>query len=77
VYAHALYDVGHALRVLGQTSSAIAFLTQRMTINDQRQVVAAELKAAMHDVAKGRGNGGAKPGKQDGGNGGNSGNGQN
>jgi tetratricopeptide (TPR) repeat protein len=45
-YAYALYDLGHALRVSGHPAEAIPILEQRMKINNQRDVVKAELEQA-------------------------------
>jgi hypothetical protein len=61
VFAHALFDVGHALRVLGQAAAAIPFLQQRLTIDDQRAVVAAELAQAQSALGGGSPSGGAAP----------------
>jgi serine/threonine protein kinase len=65
VFAHALFDVGHALRVLGQPAAAVQFLTQRLSIDDQRGIVADELKKAQREAGRGATTGGApaKPGK--------------
>jgi serine/threonine-protein kinase len=53
-YAYALYDLGHALRLAGRPDEAIPILEQRMKINNQRDVVKAELEQAKKD-AKGKG----------------------
>jgi serine/threonine protein kinase len=53
-YAYALYDLGHALRLAGRPDEAIPVLEQRMKINNQRDVVKAELEQAKKD-AKGKG----------------------
>ena len=53
-YAYALYDLGHALRLAGRPDEAIPVLQQRMKINNQRDVVKAELEQAKKD-AKGKG----------------------
>jgi len=45
-YAYALYDLGHALRLAGRPQEAIPVLEQRMKINNQRDVVKAELEQA-------------------------------
>jgi serine/threonine protein kinase len=45
-YAYALYDLGHALRVSGHPDEAIPILEQRMQIDNQRDVVKAELDKA-------------------------------
>jgi serine/threonine-protein kinase len=52
-YAYALYDLGHALRLAGRPEEAIPILQQRMKINNQRDVVKAELEQAKRD-AKGK-----------------------
>src|SRR3954471_8052822 len=52
-YAYALYDLGHALRVSGHPDEAIPILQQRMKINNQRDVVKAELQQARADAKKG------------------------
>ena len=53
-YAYALYDLGHALRLAGRPDEAIPILQQRMKINNQRDVVKAELEQAKKDAkAKG------------------------
>jgi serine/threonine-protein kinase len=53
-YAYALYDLGHALRLAGRPDEAIPVLEQRMKINNQRDVVKAELEQAKK-AAKGTG----------------------
>ena len=53
-YAYALYDLGHALRLAGRPEEAIPVLQERMKIDNQREVVKAELKQAQKD-AKGKG----------------------
>ncbi|HEX4733186.1 MAG TPA: serine/threonine-protein kinase [Thermoleophilaceae bacterium] len=53
-YAYALYDLGHALRLAGRPDEAIPILEQRMKIDNQRDVVKAELEQAKRD-AKGKG----------------------
>jgi len=45
-YAYALYDLGHALRISGHPDQAIPILEQRLKINNQRDVVKAELDKA-------------------------------
>jgi eukaryotic-like serine/threonine-protein kinase len=45
-YAYALFDLGHALRVSGHPDQAIPILEQRLKINNQRDVVKAELDKA-------------------------------
>ena len=52
-YAYALYDLGHALRLAGRPDEAIPILEQRMKINNQRDVVKAELEQAKRDAGKG------------------------
>jgi tetratricopeptide (TPR) repeat protein len=52
-YAYALYDLGHALRQAGRPQEAIPVLQQRMTIDNQRDVVKAELKQAKKEAKKG------------------------
>jgi eukaryotic-like serine/threonine-protein kinase len=49
-YAYALYDLGHALRLAGRPDEAIPILEQRMKINNQRDVVKAELEQAKRDA---------------------------
>jgi serine/threonine-protein kinase len=51
--AYALYDLGHALRVSGHPDEAIPVLQQRMKIDNQRDVVKAELEQAKKDAKKG------------------------
>jgi serine/threonine-protein kinase len=53
-YAYALFDLGHALRLAGHPDLAIPVLEQRMQIDNQRDVVKAELKQAKAE-AKGKG----------------------
>ena len=53
-YAYALYDLGHALRLAGRPDEAIPILKERMKIDNQREVVKAELEQAKKD-AKGKG----------------------
>jgi len=45
-YAYALFDLGHALRVSGHPDQAIPILKQRLKIDNQRDVVKAELEKA-------------------------------
>jgi serine/threonine protein kinase len=52
-YAYALYDLGHALRLAGRPAEAIPILEQRMKINNQRDVVKAELQAAKREAKSG------------------------
>jgi serine/threonine-protein kinase len=52
-YAYALYDLGHALRLAGRPADAIPVLEQRMKINNQRDVVKAELEQAKKEAKKG------------------------
>jgi tetratricopeptide (TPR) repeat protein len=42
-YAYALYDLGRALELNGEPSAALPVLEQRLQIDNQRDVVAAEL----------------------------------
>jgi serine/threonine-protein kinase len=59
-YAYALYDLGHALRLAGRPQEAIPVLEQRMKIDNQRDVVQAELDRAKAE-AKGKPAPKAKP----------------
>jgi serine/threonine-protein kinase len=52
-YAYALYDLGHALRLAGRPADAIPVLEQRMKIDNQRDVVKAELEQAKKEAKKG------------------------
>jgi tetratricopeptide (TPR) repeat protein len=52
-YAYALYDLGHALRVSGHPDQAIPVLEQRLKINNQRDVVKAELEKAKAEAKSG------------------------
>jgi eukaryotic-like serine/threonine-protein kinase len=52
-YAYALYDLGHALRVSGHPDQAIPILEQRLKINNQRDVVQAELNKAKAEAGNG------------------------
>jgi hypothetical protein len=45
-YAYALYDLGRALRLDGQTASALAVLGERLQIDNQRPVVEGEIALA-------------------------------
>jgi hypothetical protein len=45
-YAYALYDLGRALRLSGDSAAAVPILESRLQIDNQRPVVAAELQAA-------------------------------
>jgi len=45
-YAYALYDLGRALRLDGQTASALAVLGERLQIDNQRPVVEEEIALA-------------------------------
>ena len=49
-YAYSLYDLAHALRLAGQPAEAIPLLEERLGFNDQREVVAAELKQAEKEL---------------------------
>jgi serine/threonine protein kinase len=51
-YAYALYDLGHALRLSGHPDQAIPVLQQRLKINNQRDVVQAELNKAEAEAGK-------------------------
>jgi eukaryotic-like serine/threonine-protein kinase len=52
-YAYALFDLGHALRVSGHPDQAIPILEQRLKIDNQREVVRAELKQAKQEAKSG------------------------
>ncbi|MFL5839104.1 MAG: tetratricopeptide repeat protein, partial [Thermoleophilaceae bacterium] len=52
-YAYALYDLGHALRLAGRPQEAIPVLQQRMKIDNQRDIVKAELEQAKKEAKKG------------------------
>jgi eukaryotic-like serine/threonine-protein kinase len=52
-YAYALYDLGHALRVSGHPDQAVPVLEQRLKIDNQRDVVRAELKQAKQEAGSG------------------------
>jgi hypothetical protein len=52
-YAYALFDMGHALRVSGHPDQAIPVLQQRLKINNQRDVVKAELEKAKKEAGSG------------------------
>jgi len=45
-YAYALYDLGRALRLDGDPAAAIPVLSERLRIDNQREVVAQELELA-------------------------------
>jgi tetratricopeptide (TPR) repeat protein len=45
-YAYALYDLGRGLELNGEPSAALPVLEQRLQIDNQRDVVAAELAHA-------------------------------
>jgi hypothetical protein len=45
-YAYALFDLGRALRLNGERSAAVAALSERLQINDQRGTVQEELSQA-------------------------------
>jgi tetratricopeptide (TPR) repeat protein len=51
-YVYALYDLGHALRLAGRSQEAIPILKERMKIDNQRDVVKAELKQARQDAKR-------------------------
>jgi hypothetical protein len=53
-YAYALYDLGAALRLAGQSSEAVPILEQRLQIANQRGTVRHELR-----LARGTGSGGS------------------
>ncbi|TMM00699.1 MAG: hypothetical protein E6G05_11010 [Actinobacteria bacterium] len=42
-YAYALYDLGRALELNGEASAAVPVLEKRLQIDNQRDIVAAEL----------------------------------
>jgi hypothetical protein len=46
IYAYALYDLGRALRLSGNSAAAVPVLKARLHIDNQRSTVAAELQAA-------------------------------
>jgi serine/threonine protein kinase len=52
-YAYALYDLGHALRLAGRPAEAVPILEQRMKIDNQRDVVKAELERAKQEAKSG------------------------
>jgi eukaryotic-like serine/threonine-protein kinase len=52
-YAYALYDLGHALRLAGRPAEAVPILEQRMKIDNQRDVVKAELERAKKEAKSG------------------------
>jgi hypothetical protein len=45
-YAYALFDLGRALRLNGDRSGAIAILSERLRIDNQREAVREELNRA-------------------------------
>jgi hypothetical protein len=45
-YAYALYDLGRALRLSGDSAAAVPVLEARLQIDNQRATVAAELQLA-------------------------------
>jgi serine/threonine-protein kinase len=51
-YAFALYDLGRSLRLTGDPQAAIPILRKRLAIPDQRDVVKAELDAAIREASK-------------------------
>jgi serine/threonine-protein kinase len=51
-YAFALYNLGHALRLAGRPADAIPVLEQRLGIDNQRDVVRAELDRARRDAGQ-------------------------
>jgi tetratricopeptide (TPR) repeat protein len=51
-YAFALYDLGRSLRLNGDPQAAIPILRKRLEIPDQRDVVKAELDAAIREASK-------------------------
>jgi serine/threonine-protein kinase len=52
-YAYALFDLGHALRLAGRPAEAVPILEQRMKIDNQRDVVKAELEKAKQEAKSG------------------------
>ena len=52
-YAYALYDLGHALRLAGRPDEAIPILEERLKIDNQRDVVQAELDKARAAAGQG------------------------
>jgi tetratricopeptide (TPR) repeat protein len=51
-YAFALYDLGRSLRLAGDPAAAVPVLEQRLRIDNQRQVVAAELAQARQQAGQ-------------------------
>ncbi|MGH2853722.1 MAG: hypothetical protein ACRDLF_05975 [Solirubrobacteraceae bacterium] len=49
-YAYALYDIGRALRLDGQPAAAVRVLQERLSIDNQRPTVRAELSLASQQV---------------------------
>jgi hypothetical protein len=49
-YAYALYDLGRALMFSGSTAAAVTVLEHRLQIENQRPVVAAELRSARREL---------------------------
>lgn len=47
IYAYALYDLGSALRLDGQTAAAVPILQRRLQIDNQRPTVEAQLELAL------------------------------
>ena len=45
-YAYALFNLGRALRLSGDPEAAIPYLEKRLTFDDQRATVEAELERA-------------------------------
>jgi serine/threonine-protein kinase len=52
-YAYALFDLGHELRLAGRPDEAIPILKQRLKIDNQRDVVKAELEQAKREAKSG------------------------
>jgi tetratricopeptide (TPR) repeat protein len=53
-YAYALYNLGHALRLVGRPEEAIPILEERLQIPNQVPTVRQELAAARAEVAGGK-----------------------
>jgi hypothetical protein len=49
-YAYALYDLGRALRLSGDTTAAVPILERRLRMDNQRSVVQAELQLARQGI---------------------------
>jgi tetratricopeptide (TPR) repeat protein len=49
-YAYALYNLGRSLRLAGRAQEAIPLLERRLRIENQRDTVARELRAARRDA---------------------------